>query len=114
MNTKCLCLHIDCGKVFCSHAASVAWELQFPTSEQASLNFKNHFCSVQVEDRLTTLRNDVQEFHTQWDEILLFMTKIPTDDVLEGVYKLRIRQHCIRSVRHGNSSKDIGALIIKS
>ena len=35
-----------------------------------------------------TLRNDdVQEFDTIWDEILLFMTKIPLDDVLESLYK---------------------------
>ena len=34
------------------------------------------------------LRNDdVQEFHTRWDEILLSMSKIPTDDVLESLYK---------------------------
>ena len=36
-----------------------------------------------------TLRNgDVQEFDTRWDEILLSMTKIPPDDVLERLYKL--------------------------
>ena len=40
-----------------------------------------------------TLRNDiVQEFETRWDEILLSMTKIPTDDVLESLNKLRIRE----------------------
>ena len=40
-----------------------------------------------------TLRNDhVQDFHTRWDEILLSMTKIPSDDVLERLYKLRIRE----------------------
>ena len=40
-----------------------------------------------------TLRNDdVQEFDTIWDEILLSMTKIPTDDVLESLCKLRIRE----------------------
>ena len=40
-----------------------------------------------------TLRNDnVQDFDTRWDEILLSMTKIPTDDVLESLYKLRIRE----------------------
>ena len=39
-----------------------------------------------------TLRNDdVQAFDTRWDEIPFSMTKIPLDDVLEGVYKLRIR-----------------------
>ena len=40
-----------------------------------------------------TLRNDnVQYFHTRWDEILLSMTKIPSDDVLESLYKLRTRE----------------------
>ena len=38
------------------------------------------------------LRNDdVQEFGSKWDGILLFMMKIPPDDILEGLYKLRIR-----------------------
>ena len=36
--------------------------------------------------------NDVQEFDTRWDEVLLSVTKIPTDDVLESVNKLRIRE----------------------
>ena len=40
-----------------------------------------------------TLRNDdVQDFDTRWDEILLSMTKIPSDDVLESLYKLRTRE----------------------
>ena len=39
------------------------------------------------------LRNDVfQEFDSEWDGILLSMTKIPHDDILEGLYKLRIRE----------------------
>ena len=34
------------------------------------------------------LRNDdFQEFDTRWDEILLSMTKIPSDDILESLYK---------------------------
>ena len=38
------------------------------------------------------LRNDdIQEFDSQWDGILS-MTKIPHDDILEGLYKLRIRE----------------------
>ena len=38
------------------------------------------------------LRNDdVQEFDSKWDEILLSMTQIPSDDILESLYKLRIR-----------------------
>ena len=40
-----------------------------------------------------TLRDDdVQEFDTRWDEIVLSMTKIPPDDVLESLYKLRVRE----------------------
>ena len=39
------------------------------------------------------LRNDdIQEFDSKWDGILLSMTKIPHDDILEGFYKLRIRE----------------------
>ena len=39
------------------------------------------------------LRNDdVQEFDSKWDGILLSMTQIPHDDILEGLYKLRIRE----------------------
>ena len=45
-------------------------------------------------DLLTiSLRNDdIQEFDSEWDGILLSMTKIPPDDILEGLYKLRIRE----------------------
>ena len=40
-----------------------------------------------------SLRNDdVQEFDTRWDEILLSMTKILSDGLLESLYKLRIRE----------------------
>ena len=39
------------------------------------------------------LRNDdIQEFDSKWDGILLSMTKIPHHDILEGLYKLRIRE----------------------
>ena len=39
------------------------------------------------------LRNDdIQEFDFNWDGILLSMTKIPHDDILEGLYKLIIRE----------------------
>ena len=34
--------------------------------------------------------DDTQEFDSKWDGILLSMTKIPSDDILEGLYKLRI------------------------
>ena len=40
-----------------------------------------------------SLRNDdTQEFDSKWDGILLSMTKIPHDDILEGLYKLRTRE----------------------
>ena len=39
------------------------------------------------------LRNDdIQEFDSKRDGILLSLTKIPHDDILEGLYKLRIRE----------------------
>ena len=39
------------------------------------------------------LRNDdIQEFQSKSDGILLSVTKIPSDDILEGLYKLRIRE----------------------
>ena len=39
------------------------------------------------------LRNDdIQEFDSKWDGILLSMTKIPSDDILGILFKLRIRE----------------------
>ena len=39
------------------------------------------------------LRNDdIQEFDSKWDGILLSLTKIPPDEILEGLYKSRIRE----------------------
>ena len=40
-----------------------------------------------------SLRNDdVQEYDPRWDEILLSSTKIPSDDILESLFNLRIRE----------------------
>ena len=40
-----------------------------------------------------TLHDDnIQEFDTRWDEVLLSMTKIPSDEILESLCKLRIRE----------------------
>ena len=40
-----------------------------------------------------SLRNDdIQEFDSKWGDILLSMTKIPPDDIWEGLYKLRMRE----------------------
>ena len=39
------------------------------------------------------LRNDdIQEVDSKWDGILLSMTKIQSDDIFDGLYKLRIRE----------------------
>ena len=39
------------------------------------------------------LRNDdIQECDSKWDGIPLSMTKIPPDEILEGLYKFRIRE----------------------
>ena len=39
------------------------------------------------------LRNDdIQEFDSKWDGISLSMTKIPHDDIVEGLFELRIRE----------------------
>ena len=38
-----------------------------------------------------TLRDDnIQEFDTRWDEVLLSMSKLPSDEILESLYKLKI------------------------
>ena len=36
--------------------------------------------------------DDSQEFDTRWNEVLLSTSKIPSDDVLESLHKLRIRE----------------------
>ena len=36
--------------------------------------------------------DDFQEFDSKCNEILLSMTKIPSDDILEGLYKVRVRE----------------------
>ena len=62
-----------------------------------------------------TLHSDNgREFDTRWDEILLSMMKIPSDDILESLYKLWIReserlQERIWIVWHGNSPEDVDA-----
>ena len=35
---------------------------------------------------------DFQEFDSKWDVILLSMTQIPSDEILESLYKLRKRE----------------------
>ena len=41
---------------------------------------------------VTLCDDNIQEFDTRWDEILLSMTKISSDVVLESLYKIGIRE----------------------
>ena len=41
---------------------------------------------------ISVRNDDIQDFDSKWDEILLSMTQIPSVDILEGLYKLRIRE----------------------
>ena len=76
-------------------------EYRFLRDRQIAYLIYDHFWvtgsydSVENYDDLFTisLRNDdIQEIDSKWDGILLSMTKIPHDDILEGLYKLRIRE----------------------
>ena len=61
--------------------------------------------------------DDIKEFDSKWDGISLSMTKIPHDDILEGLYKLRIRlweiQDRIGIVRLGDSSEEVRTWLTK-
>ena len=52
-----------------------------------------HDTVLHYADLFSVIHHDdyLQEFDTRWDEIQLSMTKIPSDDILESSYKLRIR-----------------------
>ena len=51
------------------------------------------FCRKLSDLFTNALRNgDIQEFDSKWDGMLLSLTKIPHDDILEGLYKLRTRE----------------------
>ena len=47
---------------------------------------------MQIYSRLLFAMTTVQEFDTRWDEVLLPMSKIPSHEILESLYKLRIRE----------------------
>ena len=76
-------------------------EDRFLRGRQIAFMIYNHFRVTGAQDTVldyadlfsTTLRNEnVQEYDTKWDENLLSMTKIPSDDILERLYKLIIRE----------------------
>ena len=41
---------------------------------------------------VTLHEDNIQEFDTRWDEVLLSMSKFPSDDILESLYKMWIRE----------------------
>ena len=54
-------------------------------SHDKVLDYDELFC--------VTLHDDnIKEFDTRCDEVLLSMLKIPSDYILESLYKLRIRE----------------------
>ena len=72
-------------------------EDRFLRGRQIAFLIYNHFRVAGSHDSLENytdlftivLRNDdIQEFDSKWDGILLSMTKIPHDCILEGLYKL--------------------------
>ena len=76
-------------------------EDRFPRGRQIAFMINDYFRVIGAQDTVldyaglfsVNLRDDnVQEFDTKWDEVLLSMSKIPSDDVLESLYKLRIRE----------------------
>ena len=41
---------------------------------------------------VTLHEDNIQEFDTRWDEVLMSMTKIPSDEILESPYTFRMRE----------------------
>ena len=73
-------------------------EDRFLRGRQIAYLICDHFCVTGSHDSVenytdlftVVLRNDdIQEFDSKWDGILLSMTKIPHDDILEGLYKIK-------------------------
>ena len=76
-------------------------EDRFPRGRQIAFMIYDYFRVTGAHDKESdfadllsvTLRDDnIQEFDTRWNEILLSMSKIPSDDILESLYKLRTRE----------------------
>ena len=79
------------------------------TNELNSAASSDIYFQNTLEDTASFPNPDIPEFDSKWDGILLSMTKIPHDDILEGLYKLRIRESQktkdrIGIVRPGDSS----------
>ena len=73
-------------------------EDRFPRGRQVAFMIYDYFRVIGAHDTVLdyadsfsiTLRNDnFQEFETRWDDILESLTKIPSDDILESLYRRR-------------------------
>ena len=69
-------------------------EDRFLRGRQNALMIYNYFRVTGAQDTvldhadlfsITRRNDDVQEFDTRWDDFLLSMTKIPSDDILESL-----------------------------
>ena len=76
-------------------------EDRFPRRGQIAFMIHDYFRVTGAHDAVldyadlfsvTLRKNNVEEFDRRWDEILLPVTKIPSDDILESLYKLRNRE----------------------
>ena len=87
------------------HIAYLIYEYFRVTRANDSVeNYAELFTSVLRDD-------DIQEFDSKWDGISLSMTKIPPDDILEGLYKTKNTrvwkvQDRIGIVQYGDSSEE--------
>ena len=69
------------------------WQIAFLIYENFRVTGANDSVENYADLFTMVLRNgDIQEFDSKCDEILLSVTQIPSDDILEGLYKLRIRE----------------------
>ena len=59
---------------------------------------ENSTCQTSTGRPVLAEQSDIQEFDSKWDGILLSMTKIPHDDILEGLYTLRIESEKLKTV----------------
>ena len=74
---------------------------QFQRGRQIAIMIYDYFRVAGAHDEVlddadlfsVPLRDDiVEELDTRWDEVLLSMTRIPSDDILQSLYKLKIRE----------------------
>ena len=66
--------------------------LHDPTTTSGFMVLMIPFLVTLIHSHFNLRNDDVQEFDSRWNEILLSMSKIPPDDILESLYKLRIRE----------------------